>query len=448
VGQRTSRDGEPHRERARSSVDGTLLAGAGRRAIRDPELPAAEVLLTPGRSEDLQPAVASSGVELRATTPQWVLYDPGERMTVVYEAIVERRDGRSGKARLVAIADREPPPPDVQTVEIAGMPVAVWRYPRDPFLPGLAKAASKREVRALLDDLGWPAGDVELRPASYSPVSHAVIEASVRVGADRVVFRPGAGVTDLGPERKSIYIKVMDPAEARHVHGLYERLSHVVSAAPIVHADLDAGLLAFGEVPGTPLGDWLTSGAAQRPSPAELVGVLDRIAGLPVDGAPGGTLIDQAGVNAALLRAIVPGAASRIDRVVDAIGEGDPQPVTTVHGDFHESQVMVDRGTVSGVLDLDDVGPGEHADDLALMAGRLWTLARTSSRRDPDLDAYVDALLADFGQRVPEAELRRRIGAAVLGRATGPFRNQFDDWPEAVIRRIELAEEWAGEQLR
>jgi hypothetical protein len=418
------------------------------RAIEDPAVPAADVLLRHVQPRDLQAAVQSSGVDIRAASPSWVKYRPGRRIAVVYDAIVERRDGRSGKARLVAVADPNGVTGDAATVDLAGMPVAVWRYPRDPALPGLAEAASTKAVTRLLDKLHWPIVDLEVHSLAYQPTSHAVIEASVRVGdAQRMAFRPGRGLVDLGPERRSLFIKVMRPSDAEILHTIHERLREIVPVPVLLHADIAAGVLAFDTVPGTALGEWLRSGAARRPPAHEIVGLLDRIRHVYFDLPPCRPLTEDARRHRTLLRTVLPEVAARVERIADAIGEGEQQPLTTIHGDFHESQVMVRDGTVSGLLDLDDVGPGEHVDDLALMAGRVWTLARVQSPRSAELDAYADGLLADFERRVPALELRRRIAAAVLGRATGPFRVQAEDWPEQAIRRIELAEGWVDEYL-
>jgi hypothetical protein len=275
-----------------------------------------------------------------------------------------------------------------------------------------------------------------------------VIEASVRVGdSQRMVVRPGRGLVDLGPERRSLFIKVMTPSDAELLHTIHERLREIVPVPVLLHADVAAGVLAFDTMPGTALGEWLRSGAARRPPAHELVGLLESIRDVAFDRPPCRPLTKEARRHRTLLRTVLPEAADRVDRIVDAIGEGEQQPLVTIHGDFHESQVMVRDGTVSGLLDLDEVGPGEHVDDLALLAGRVWTLARVRSPRSAELDAYAHALLADFERRVPALELRRRIAAAVLGRATGPFRAQADDWPEHALRRIELAESWVDEYV-
>jgi glyoxylase-like metal-dependent hydrolase (beta-lactamase superfamily II) len=58
------------------------------------------------------------------------------------------------------------------------------------------------------------------------------------------------------------------------------------------------------------------------------------------------------------------------------------------------------------------------------------------NRRGPD---PVDLSMPE---PVDPAELRRRVGVALVGRATGPFRNQLDDWQGLLRRRLDQAERW------
>jgi hypothetical protein len=58
---------------------------------------------------------------------------------------------------------------------------------------------------------------------------------------------------------------------------------------------------------------------------------------------------------------------------------------------------------------------------------------------DPGRRKYVVRWREDGRQRTP-AELRRRVDVALVGRATGPFRNQLDDWDTLVSRRLDQAE--------
>jgi hypothetical protein len=145
-----------------------------------------------------------------------------------------------------------------------------------------------------------------------------------------------------------------------------------------------------------------------------------------------------------LLHALAPAESERIERIGAQLQPRGQGRLITVHGDFYDSQVLVQDGQVVGLLDLDDVGPGERVDDLATMAGRVWTIAQTQpdpARRE-QITAYALAMLEDFSTVVDADELNRRVGGILLGRATGPFRAQQSDWPEECVRRIRAAEAW------
>jgi aminoglycoside phosphotransferase (APT) family kinase protein len=141
----------------------------------------------------------------------------------------------------------------------------------------------------------------------------------------------------------------------------------------------------------------------------------------------------------------VPEEAERLERLASALTGAQRQPTATVHGDFHEGNVLVGGEGVSGLLDVDDAGPGERVDDLGLMIGRIWSLAHARAG-EPAL-RYCEELLRRSDARVDPAELRRRVGIALVGRATGPFRNQLDGWRGETRRRLELAEHWTAARV-
>jgi hypothetical protein len=111
-----------------------------------------------------------------------------------------------------------------------------------------------------------------------------------------------------------------------------------------------------------------------------------------------------------------------------------------VHGDFPEEQVLAHGGRVTGLLDVDDVGPGQLVDDLALMVARVRARAHHGARGRERAHVYEGELLAEFAATVDPDELRRRAAGALLGRATAPFRVQSPDWREASRARIRTAE--------
>jgi Ser/Thr protein kinase RdoA (MazF antagonist) len=128
--------------------------------------------------------------------------------------------------------------------------------------------------------------------------------------------------------------------------------------------------------------------------------------------------------------------------VVEALGEDPEEPLITIHGDFHEVQVLVDPGGVCGLLDLDDVGPGQRLDDLAMMVGRFWSFAPFERRGQERIAQYALDLLETFGRFADPDELHVRVACILLARATSPFRSQSPRWRRDSLRAIELAERW------
>jgi aminoglycoside phosphotransferase (APT) family kinase protein len=115
--------------------------------------------------------------------------------------------------------------------------------------------------------------------------------------------------------------------------------------------------------------------------------------------------------------------------------------VVAVHGDLYEAQLLVDRGRLSGVLDVDTAGAGHRIEDLANLCAHLSVLALVSDR-PTIVKRYGAAVLAHAEARVDRADLRARIAAAVVGLATGPFRVLEAHWPHATARRLDLAASW------
>ena len=109
------------------------------------------------------------------------------------------------------------------------------------------------------------------------------------------------------------------------------------------------------------------------------------------------------------------------------------------HGDFHEGQLRVADGRIVGVLDVDTIGPGRRADDLACLIGHLSTI----QRMNPEQEAKVRDLLARwvpvFDKRVDPVELRLRAAAVVISLATGPYRGQEPDWRQQTTQMVRSA---------
>ncbi|MGQ0573367.1 MAG: phosphotransferase, partial [Pseudonocardia sp.] len=115
------------------------------------------------------------------------------------------------------------------------------------------------------------------------------------------------------------------------------------------------------------------------------------------------------------------------------------EPLVPVHGDLYDSQLLVDGGRVTGLLDVDTAGGGHRVDDWANLLAHLSVLADEGLA---PARGYGAELLAHAERRLPRGRLRPRVAAAVLGLATGPFRVQQRDWAARTERRLDLAQRW------
>lgn len=146
---------------------------------------------------------------------------------------------------------------------------------------------------------------------------------------------------------------------------------------------------------------------------------------------------------AAVVGAALPELAAQASELAEevAVGVGSG-PVVAVHGDLYESQLLVEGGRISGLLDVDTAGPGERVDDLGCLLGHLSVLAQIDRERADAINRLGAAYLAAFAGLVDPAELRRRTAAVVLSLATGPHRVQEAGWQAATRARLDLATRW------
>lgn len=146
-----------------------------------------------------------------------------------------------------------------------------------------------------------------------------------------------------------------------------------------------------------------------------------------------------------MLASVMPAERHRLDELIERFEPLAEQALArrgpTVHGDLHEGQLVVDTDTIIGVLDIDDVGPGDPVDDMATVIGHLRYRAGTAvDGTGPAIDRYADELWRGFTVRTDPVELDTVTAAVLVGLATGPFRIQQDDWATVVRGRLDLAE--------
>ncbi|MGY1752828.1 aminoglycoside phosphotransferase family protein [Blastococcus sp. SYSU D01042] len=402
-------------------------------AVVRPDWPPALRLLLGEEARPLwDAALAPAGGRLAALRPTGTTVQPGGSATVQYSAEVHWPGGRRTRESLAATTGaRIPVGATVLEGESAGERVAVgvWRWPLDPALPALAWASRAADAGARLAGLGLAEGPVRLRLRAYRPGRRAVVEATTGTG--------------------TLFLKVVRPSA---VARLVERHAILHGAVPVpsVLASTDDGVVVLPGLPGTPMRRLVAGDGDGLPGARTLDALLDALPEAATRVTPAGRsrpgdAHGRVGDHAAVLSLVAPELAPRLDRLVDVLASADrgEHPAVPVHGDFYESQLLVDGGSVVGLLDVDTVGRGHRIDDWATLLGHL-ALLETILPAPATAARYGTELQEAALRRWPAAQLRPRVAAVLLGLATGPFRVLQPDWAAGTEARVALAERWAA----
>lgn len=357
--------------------------------------------------------------------------NPGHSTTATYAATVSwpygsREELLGVSARSAGVTGSD------ERAEIFGdgdREVAVWIYPNDPDLPGLARATYPNSMAGLLNEYHVSsrpiaASELDLEMVGYRPRRRAVLRASVA--------RPP----------QTFYVKVLRRVLFEDVAARHRMLLAAGIPAPEVVAETPDFLLVLRQLPGRPLAQAVFD--ESPPCTAEqLVELLDsfppavaRLERRP----PWSAAVAH---YAAMIAASLPVLARRMDWLTHEITTGlaaYPPGDESTHGDFHEGQLHVARGRICGVLDVDTIGPGRRADDLACLVAHLSTIQHMSARQAERVHRLIRTWVPVFDSRVDPIELRLRSAAVIISLATGPYRGQEPDWELETRRMIDSAE--------
>jgi aminoglycoside phosphotransferase (APT) family kinase protein len=385
--------------------------------VFDTALPAYEALSGPDAQELVGAAYASIGLTVEDLAVRQVQYEPGIALSVRYAATLRSPlTGQWWVEPVTAAVDAHGAVPGALVVSDGHREVGVFRWPHDPRLPGLVRAADSTAQPQWWEPCG---DDLTIDVVGYRPGRRAVLHGS---GSDGDVF-----------------VKVLTPRKAaRSARRLDTLRRHGVPVPRVLMRDLEAGVLVLEGLPGATLRQRLTE-QAPAPSPDELLALLDLLPSSWADGArevPAPST--HAARHAAVIAQVLPAARPALDRILAAVTSDIPEPAVAVHGDFHDDQLLVDeRGEIVGLLDVDGAGSGHRADDLGTMLAHQLTMeqiAPTQAR-----SAYIDRMRQSFAHSVGERSLRVQTAAALVGLATGPYRAQELQWERATLQRLDAA---------
>lgn len=412
-----------------------------------------ELLTGPGAGGLLRSAVGNSGGVLHSWQLDHVDHRPGRSTKALYRTMVAwpELDGPQAPAReelfgaSAHIGEREKNlyvAEQTLVMTDGDINVRVWRYPHDPWLPMLPLVCYPDVVGRTLHDLG-----VTLGPDPTTPIA-----------IDVVSYRPGRrAVLRASQDGHAVFLKVMQPHRSEEIVDRHQRLLAAGVPVPAVIAHHN-GLVVLEELPGRPLARAVIDEGVAACTAEDLVALLDRLPAsmYTVQLRPPWT--DSVDFYAGIVSSSVPALGPRLDALVRTIRDGlaaleqrlDMRPHDVVHGDFYEAQVFVAGGKVVGVLDIDTVGPGRRADDLACLLAHLSVLADygNAGRIDRAMQERVEEAIrtwhTTFSDRVDPTELALRSAGVVLSLATGPHRQQEASWEAATEAIVRVAEEWVG----
>ena len=394
-------------------------------ALRDERLPELETLLAAGIPEPLEAAMAASGVTVEAAEAVQVTHWPGRSVTVRYKAELVG-PGVQGSHQLVAIGGKVP---DGAAVVASGSHrIGIWRVPFDPFLPGLSAALNPPAAAALMAQLGVQGDGWATKLVAYRPGKRAVVH----------VFGT------VGQSTGSVYLKLLPKDQIERLHDEHRKIARELPIPQSLGVSHELGLVALQTLPGKTLREALVKGL-EAPLPEAVLALpaalpepaFDKLVASPIQRAPS---------VAGILGFLLPERSRQIASILDRIGEESGEASVPVHGDFYESQVMVDGGRVVGMLDIDTFGWGRPADDPATLLGHLAVLDH--SKPSTSVGAFASRLVQLCDRDLDPVDLRLRVAAVVLGLATGPFRVQRADWPEMTQARLDLAGRWLESAAR
>lgn len=387
--------------------------------LADPALPELELLTGDDALELMSAALAEAGGRPTKLDIAQIRYVPSKSVTVQYRVDVTWSDGNTTREIYVASAGLEVPG-EVPVIAGEGISVALWRYPDDPFLPGLATAADRTKVQQLLAQLGVATDSVRLRTRAYRPGRRAVIE----------VKAPQARV----------FIKVVRPPRVATLQRIHTSMSDAMQIPQSLGWSADDGLVVLQAMPGKTLRKAVESGTKRLPGAGQLEVILDVIPSGETKTVPGPR--HRAADHGRLLAAVLPDEADRIGALVEALSVDEPAGrQVPVHGDFHASQVLVRGDAILGLIDVDTVGTGARSHDYGNFLGHLATLGLISPARK-NIHRYGADLLEVFDRTADPTQLRLDVAGAIFGLATGPFRVFEKQWPAQTARRLTLVEQW------
>ncbi|MBO1267907.1 phosphotransferase [Arthrobacter sp. PO-11] len=377
--------------------------------------------------EPLAIALRTVGVRLETWKLAQLHHRPGAGVTGIYE--VSYDGGPPGTLTDYLCATTASVPADAATVvrlRAGDRQLTIWRHPADPMLPGLPWACDGAAVATEL--FGRPGEVASLRTLSYRPLRRAVLLAELR--------------------GTRIYLKAVRAQQAELLWTRHRMLADAGLPVAVPLGDWHRSVVALSELGGEPLAELFMADGAAQLDPHEVIDLLGRlpagVKSLPSRPAWALRSADYARAAAAAL----PQAKGRIAVLADTISallpKTDAGPVVPSHGDLYEANLLVVGSRITGLLDLDSLGPGHLVDDLACFLGHLAVLPALHPGY-VHVPAAVDRFAGVFDGAVDPAALRLRAAGVALSLVAGAKTHDGGSWVPGAMLRLAAAEKLAAE---
>ena len=355
---------------------------------------------------------------------QHFIYRPGARAVVGYA--MERQWGRWVVEDQFAFELR------------AGKRRRLFRYPDDPYLPGLPQVASALEAHQLLPKY------VPLHP-------HRLHVEAVRYRpTTRAVLRYYAHWRRRSVGEVTLYVRVMPP----------ERVARLLTAGELAERSgfvlprllghwPEGGVVWLAETPGKTVRALIREG--EPPDPEQILDGLAPLWSASVSGSEGRPLDVAAAYHwteDVLSRALPEGAAQGVLRQATEILRPFAEtwrPSALAHNDFYDDQIILTPTGRLALVDFEETGPGDPLLDVGNLLAHLRWMARFSDAPEA-FDTYRHELRSAALQRFgwDERALALREAFALFRLASNPIRQLQRDRLQTVETVLAMVAETLG----
>ncbi len=318
---------------------------------------------------------------------------------------------------------------------VAGKPERVFRYPDDPYLPGLRQAASALEAHQLVSE-----------HVSISPYQLRVEEVRYRPAA-RAVFRHIASWRHARPGKVTLFARVMSP----------RRIDRFLAAAEVTQRSGDSiprlagcwaegGVVWLSKIPGRTVRRLIQKGAPPRPD--LILDHLEKLWSSPLKEDHGRSLNLSEGfrMTQGLFDLILVAEPERrlLEQATNLLGPFSEswQPSALAHNDFYDDQLLLTPDGRLDLVDFEEAGAGDPLLDVGNALAHLRWMARFGTSPEA-YDAYRRRIrsiaLERFGWDRQALDIREAF--AMFRLSSNAFRQLRRNWSQRVADGLALTAE-------